>query len=96
MGEGLILLGLIMLTLSCAQEIKINQDPFSDRADYKWNKDVLLTGNEQENVFMYGIRITIPDYELSFCSGCGANVCLDKSILEFLTGGHNERKDNRN
>lgn len=82
------LLSLVFL-LSCGvREVTINQDPFSGRADYKWNKDVLLTNNEQEQVFMYGIKLSIPDYELSFCSGYGANVCLDKSILEFLTGGN--------
>jgi len=85
MGE-LLILGLIVLTLSCARNITVNQDPFSGRAEYNWNKEVLLTGNEQENVFMYGVQISIPDYEFSLCSGYGANVCLDKSILEFLTG----------
>lgn len=79
----------LVFLLSCGvREVTINQDPFSGRADYKWNKDVLLTNNEQEQVFMYGIKLSIPDYELSFCSGYGANVCLDKSILEFLTGGN--------
>jgi len=88
MIEGLMLLSLIFL-LSCGvREVTITQDPFSGRADYKWNKDVLLTNNEQEQVFMYGIKLSIPDYELSFCSGYGVNVCLDKSILEFLTGGN--------
>jgi len=80
------LVSLIVLALSCVQDITINQDPFSGRADYKWNKDVLLTNNEQEQVFMYGIQISIPEYEFSFCSGYGANICLDKSILEYFTG----------
>jgi len=79
----------LVFLLSCGvREVTVIQDPFSGRADYQWNQEVLLTNNEQEQVFMYGIKLSIPDYELSFCSGYGANVCLDKSILEFLTGGN--------
>ena len=86
MCEWLILLILFFL-LSCGvREITISQDPFSGRADYKWNKEVLLTNNEQENVFMYGIQVSFPDYKFSFCSGYGGNICLDKSILEYFTG----------
>ena len=84
--KALLLQGLIVLTLSCAQDATVNRDPFSGQADYKWNKDVLLTNNEQEQVFMYGIQISIPDYKFSLCSGYGGNICLDKSTLEFLTG----------
>ncbi len=80
-------MGLIVLVLSCGQEIVINQNPFKGQADYQWNKEVLLTSNEQDIVFMYGIRISIPDYKLSLCSGYEANICLDKTILEFITGG---------
>lgn len=86
MIEGLILLSLVFL-LSCGvREVTINQNPFKGRADYQWNREVLLTNNEQENVFMYGVQLSIPDYQLSFCSGYGANICLDKSILEYFTG----------
>lgn len=88
MGEVLILLILFLLFSCGVREVTINQNPFTGQADYKWNSDVLLTGNEQENVFMYGIQLSIPGYKLSLCSGYGANVCLDKSILEFLTGGN--------
>ena len=81
-----LLVSLIVLTLACVQDITINQDPFKGQADYLWNKDVLLANNEQEQVFMYGVQISIPDYQLSLCSGYGANICLDKSILEYFTG----------
>ena len=81
-----LVVGLIVLALSCVQDVAINQDPFSGRAAYVWNKDVLLTGNEQEQVFMYGVSISIPDYQLSICSGYSANICIDKSILEYFTG----------
>lgn len=83
--KALVLQGLIVLALSCGvREIEVTQNPFKGQADYKWDKDVLLTENEQENIFMYGIKITIPEGEIDFCSGYSANICIGKDIIDYV------------
>jgi hypothetical protein len=77
----------VLLTLmACTNYPNVNTSPYHNRAEYYWNKDVLLTDNKLEGVFMYGVLFTLPDLQVQLCSGYGANICTSNTIKEYLLG----------
>ena len=80
----------LVLSLSCV-ELTYNTKPFGSVADRQWNSEILLAGEEVEEVMMYGILISVPDMEISICTGFGGGICLDQKYLNYFRGDKNER-----